>query len=474
MAEQAELDRWLRKLGSELDKKQRPLRGYQDYYDGKHNLVFATEKFKSAFGRLFEAFADNFTAVVVDSTEERMKVQGFRFPPSDDQAKADETGDKDAWRIWQANNLDADAQLAHTEQLVKSECSLLVWNDPNDEKTPSITVESALEMVVARAAGNRRKRLAAMKRWVDDSGYIFATLYLPDGIYKFRSRSKSTNSTAVNYQGIRWVPRESEITGDDAWPLANPLGVVPVIPMTNQTRLDGSGNSEIENIIPMQDAINKLGTDMLVASEFVAWPQRYIMGIELPKDPLTGQPIDSVKVGFDRLFTTKNKDARAGEFSAADFSNHIKAIEMYMNHMASTSRTPPHYFLAGMGTFPTGEAIASSESGLVAKVVRRCTHAGEAWEDALRLAFAVLDDPRKDAFTAETIWGDPSYRSEAEHIDALLKQKAMGVPDEILWEKAGYSPTEIDRIKQIRMQEALTLGNAFDPLGELPNPADAA
>lgn len=473
MADEAELSRWLRKLGAELDKKQRPLRGYQSYYDGKHNLVFATEKFRSAFGQLFQAFADNFCGVVVDSTEERMKVQGFRFPQSDTKTEPGETGDKDAWRIWQANHLDADIQLAHTEMLVKGECSLLVWNNPDDEKTPSITVESPLEMIVARAAGNRRKRLAAMKRWRDDSGYIFVTLYLPDGVYKFRSRSKSSDATAANYQNIRWVPRESAITGDDAWPLPNPLGVVPVVPMTNQTRLDGSGVSEIENLIPMQDAINKLGTDMLVASEFVAWPQRGIMGIEVPKDPITGQPVGDIQMAMTRVFTSKKENAKFVEFSAASFENHIKAIEMYMNHMASTSRTPPHYFLAGMGTFPTGEAIASSESGLVAKVVRRCTHSGESLEEALRLAFGVLEDNRQNVQTAETIWGDPSYRSEAEHIDALLKQQAMGIPDEILWEKAGYSPTEISRIKQIKMSEALTLGTAFDPLAEPPQP-DAA
>lgn len=470
MPDQAELDRWLKTLGAELDKKQKPLRGYQSYYDGQHNLVFATEKFKSAFGQLFQAFADNFCAVVVDSTEERMKIQGFRFPGADESASQTETGDKDAWRIWQANHLDADSQVAHIESLVKSESSVLVWNDPKNETTPAMTVESPLEMIVARAKGNRRNRLAALKRWVDDSGYIFATLYLPDEVYKFRSRSKTTNGSAVNYSGIRWVERERIITGDDAWPIKNPLGVVPVVPMTNQTRIDGSGVSEIENIIPMQDAINKLGTDMLVASEFVAWPQRGIMGIEVPKDPITGEPIGQIEVSMTRFFTSKTKDAKFEEFSQADFSNHIKAIEMYLNHMASTTRTPPHYFLAGMGTFPTGEAIASSESGLVAKVIRRCTHAGEVWEEALRLAFAVLDDERKNVQTAETIWGDPSYRSEAEHIDALLKQQAMGIPNEILWEKAGYSPTEIDRIKQIRMQEALTLGTAFDPLAEVPKP----
>ena len=38
---------------------------------------------------------------------------------------------------------------------------------------------------------------------------------------------------------------------------------------------------------------------------------------------------------------------------------------------------------------------------------------------------------------------------EPDHTDALVKQKSLGIPDEILWEGLGYSPQQIARIKRL-------------------------
>jgi hypothetical protein len=47
------------------------------YYDGDHSLVFATTKFRQAFGSLFAAFADNLCASVVDAAADRLQLTGF-------------------------------------------------------------------------------------------------------------------------------------------------------------------------------------------------------------------------------------------------------------------------------------------------------------------------------------------------------------------------------------------------------------
>lgn len=72
----------------------------------------------------------------------------------------------------------------------------------------------------------------------------------------------------------------------------------------------------------------------------------------------------------------------------------------------------------------------------------------------MRLCFAIEDDPRADVQTAETIWADPESRSEAQHVDALTKLRAIGVPDEQLWEDAGYSPQQIDRFKTMQSSQS--------------------
>jgi hypothetical protein len=57
----------------------------------------------------------------------------------------------------------------------------------------------------------------------------------------------------------------------------NLLGVVPVVEFCNKPTITGEGTSELADVAPLQDAVNKLYTDMLVASEFNSFKARYLM-----------------------------------------------------------------------------------------------------------------------------------------------------------------------------------------------------
>lgn len=451
-------DDWLRKLGKALDDRLTRLSILTDYYEGRHRLAYSSQRFRSAFGNLFSTFSDNFCELVVDSAEERLNVEGFRF--------SEPSGDAAAWEIWQRNAMDAESQLAHASALVNEQAYVLIWADR--EGMATMTVEAATQMIVAHSASNRRSLLAGLKRWVDDSGYLFATLYLPDRIEKYRSKGKvDPTSLYLNLETVEWEAREVD---NEAWPLPNPLGVVPIVPLVNNPRLDGTGRSEIEAVVPIQDAVNKLVADMLIASEFGSFRQRWATGIEIPADPETNEPIEPFRIAVDRLLISENEAARFGEFGQTDLAPYVKAVEMLIQHVASITRTPPHYFLASMGNFPSGESLKSAETGLVSKVRRKMRHYGEAWESVMRLAFTVEDDPKGKAVDAETIWRNPESRTEAEHVDAVLKQAALGIPQVALWEELGYTPQQIDRFKQLRAQEALEVGAAFDPFLDAPQP----
>jgi hypothetical protein len=127
---------------------------------------------------------------------------------------------------------------------------------------------------------------------------------------------------------------------------------------------------------------------------------------------------------------------------------------LLVQHIASQTRTPPHYFYLS-GNFPSGDAIKSAETGLVAKSRRKMRFYGEAWEEVMRLCFAVTGDARSKVMDAETIWGDPEYRSESELADALVKRAAIGVPRRQLWEDAGYSQTEISRFHEMELEDSM-------------------
>jgi hypothetical protein len=93
----------------------------------------------------------------------------------------------------------------------------------------------------------------------------------------------------------------------------------------------------------------------------------------------------------------------------------------------------------------------------------------------MRLAFRWLDDSRQNAVGAEVDWKDPEYRTEAEHTDSLLKKLSLGYPPQKLWEEAGETPQQIDRMRSM-IRTAAIEGALVDPLALNPNGAtpDAA
>jgi hypothetical protein len=93
-----------------------------DYYEGRHRLQFATEKYKQTFGTLFRTFCDNLCPAIIDSLVDRLSVTGFVSPdPSgadsrrDEQEPAGNPLADHAWEIWRRNQMDLRASEVHRE-----------------------------------------------------------------------------------------------------------------------------------------------------------------------------------------------------------------------------------------------------------------------------------------------------------------------------------------------------------------------
>lgn len=420
---------WITYLDSKLSGQRATAQRYANYYDSQNNtLQFAQVRFKEAFGDMFTGWSVNFCPLIVDSISERIRVTGFRM-------NDDPSADQDAWSIWQENHMDADSNACHIDSLALGSSYVTVWKDPKTGR-PTMTPESALDMYVQYRPGSRRVVSAALKRWRDDWGTEYATLWTPDEIWTSQARRAAGNSK------LRW---------EDAKREENPLGVVPVVPLQNRTRLRPDPFSELEPIIPLADAISKIAADALVASEYAAFPQRYIAGMEVEEDE-NGKAKSPFQIAIDRILVSEDPQTSFGQFQAADLGNYVKLIDNYVASMAAITRIPFHYFLIGRsGQAPSGEAITSAEAGIVAKAKERQLHFGESWEQAMRLAFKVLEDPRAEAFGAEVLWGDPEYRSQSALVDSAVKLAAgLQVPLAQLWQDVGYSPQQIERFEDLR------------------------
>lgn len=395
---------------------------YTDYYLGNHPLAFATSKFREAFGDLLRALSDNWCQLVVDASVERLKVEGFRFGEGEDAA-----ADSDAWQMWQANALDADQSMVYTESVKSGIAYVMVL--PGEAGMPQITVEDPGQCICMNAPGSRRKRLAALKTWGISDTESAAVLYLPD---RFVTLAQSGSAKSWQVEDVA----------------KNAVGIVPVVPMVNNPQITGEGVSDLEpSCLKLQDAVNKVLADMIVNSEFVAYPQRFVTGLEIPTDP-DGRPLDREQFlsSVSRLWVAEDPNVAFGELAGGDSSSYISQMETLVQHIAAQTRTPPHYLLGSSGSFPSGESLKATETGLVAKVRRKQITFGECWEEAMRLAFLYSGDQiRGKALDAEVIWADPESKIEAELVDSLVKMSTLGVPEPALWERWGASPQEIER-----------------------------
>ena len=463
----------LRTMYAEMVRRRRVIETATAYYDGDHRLAFASEKFLEAFGGLFGAFADNWCALVVDAVEERLQVQGFRVG---EEVEADSA----AKRIWEENELDLQSAMGHTDGLIQGAFYVTAWQrgdaGSDDETTPEITVEPATTAIVLAHPKMRRRRQAGLRVWTDEEGYEHAELFRPDRVYLFRSKAKRTGAIVDPFR-VQWIAEtHADLVPklDESSSMENPLGVVPMVEFLNRPRLSPSrrvgwaAHSELAAVIPIQDAANKLLADMLVASEFAAFPQRWVTGWEPDSDEETDEVIPpTFRSGAGKTWWTENAEAKFGAFPTVSIDQYVSAIELLVQHIASVSSTPPHYLRASADRL-SGESLKSAETGLVAKVRRKQRHYGAGWEEVMRIAGRIAQiDELAAAQQMETIWKDPETRTESEHVDAVSKKKDLDVPAEQLWEELGYSPEQIARFPAMRARSSITGAAA---LAELRNP----
>jgi hypothetical protein len=472
---------WLKRLLATLIARAAECNEYATFYDGHQPLAFASERFVQTYGVRFGRFPANFMPLVVDAERERLIVDGFRFGSNPE-------ADKGVWRIWQQNMLDAESQIAHEIALTKGVAFAAV--DPFNA-VPTITIEDPSETVVETSSGNRRIRRAALKVVADDDGYYRAWLYLPTEVWSWRSTTKRTDTTTVSLSTTRWTPFGFD--GDVVRP--NPLGVVPIIPLINRPRRDGTGRSEIETVMGNQLAINFLRYAALVGSDSSALPQRWAKNLEIVIDEATGQPKVPFRTGRDVLWTSRRPspdevaDYPDGAYPEVDFGQFPEAslqpfalmIRGEVGQMASNSRTPYHYLLGDPTSVPpSGESLKSSEAPLVKKVEAEQIHLGEGWEETMRVALLAAGQKTKAAAStgAETIWRDAETRNEAARTDSILKQYQAGLlPDEFALQELGYSQQQIERIRvmnaasaQARAAAPTTEPAAVPPTGVIGQP----
>lgn len=425
------LMRWIQQ---QADERRADYEVARQYYGGDHDTAITDRLKKFLPPRL--QFRDNFMNVVVDSLSERLTVLGFEIE--------DETISEWVADLWGRNRMDYMQNVVHTETVMLGDSYLLCdWDDENQR--PRWTHQMA-EMIVPHYNENTREIDWASKKWIQrpnigDEPETRLNLYYPDRVEKFVAR------------GGVWA-RYSEL--EEPWPVpwvnnsGEPIGV-PLIHFRNRPMGGDFGQSEIINVIPMQDLLNKSLIDLTMILDTLAFPQRYTLNVNHGSSRLDILP------GSVTEFHSEYDGGSVGQWNAATVDGPLKSIEALVQHIAGTTRTPQHLFQI-IGGMPSGEALKTAESGLVNKAKQRMVNFGNSWEDALMMAMRVqaafgfaLADIEEGSI--QTTWDDPETRNELAHMESLKAKMELGITKHQIWREMGYTQEQIDQMDEDNTQE---------------------
>jgi len=419
-----------------LDQQAGRARLYQQYYDNEAGIIALLEgEERRTFKDFLSESQANWCELVVNAVADRMRVIGFRF--------GSEEANETAWALWQASTMDADHGMVQKDALIAGSSFVLVQPDDSNPSGVTITAESPQQATVLYEPGNRRRRRAGYKRFHDEAGdpeRVTEVLITPEFI-------------------ATWEPWT--LRGAAQLPIVevNPAGTVSLVEIVPQPRVLGHGRSELLSATVIQDRINTTIFNRLVATDYGAFRQIWATGIKVARDVIKtdegGEAVRVVRpfdIGANRLLTNENPDGRFGAFGESTLRGYLDSVGQDVEHLAAITQTPPTYLLGHMVNL-SADAIRAAEAGLVAKIEQRALHLGESWEEVMRLALALIKNPAADNLSAEVLWADFETRSEGQRVDALVKMATLGVPREILWEKWGVTPQEIERWKALAEQE---------------------
>jgi len=368
---------WLNWLRLDDERQQADYQTYREYFNGNHNVPLTTRQ-EEYLGMSGIEFRFNFLKLPIKVLDQRLTVVGFDG--------ADGIGGEDGilstW--WAVNRMDGKQAGLHQSTAVDGDTYALVEWDV-EKNVPIITHERAYDGSASDASGDgvkvtysdssRRNIAFASKRWreVDPaSGTTWRRLniYAPEAIYKFRSSTTATS----------WSPFIEEKDAD-LWPLpwvdpnsGHPLGV-PVVHFRHNDNGSNWGLSELDDLIPIQQALNKAVIDLIEGADKTA--HQLIT--------LSGGKASTIKINPRQVLYHSSPDASWGNIPAGDIEKLIRLKNDFIATIAQISQTPLSYFQI-TGQVARAETQKTNDTGLVAKAQETAVSYGNSWEDVMYIA----------------------------------------------------------------------------------------
>jgi hypothetical protein len=153
------------------------------------------------------------------------------------------------------------------------------------------------------------------------------------------------------------------------------------------------------------------------------------------------------------------------EFGQSDLGEFRQIIEMVLQHLALTSKTPVRMFFksdrGGRGDAPSGESQLIEDEPLLDKCEDRMTRLGNKWFRVARLVAKAVDIDSD--LRGEMIWQDPRSKYSMALLGEAVKlanpKDGLGLPIQWVMKRLGLTPEDLAELQkmvqvQIKEQEA--------------------
>ena len=359
---------YMRWLAADYDEQQTRYLHLRQWYRGEQGVPLTDRQREYlATDSSFE-WSLNYLRLPVDLCVERLTVEGFDGPPG----IGGDDGVLDEW--WTSSRMDALQNQVHRAAIVDGDTYLLIeWDTENGR--PIFSHEPAFDgeegVKVHYLSNLKRDMTMASKRWgetrFNDNGAAQAVqrlnLYLPDRIEKYENTGRG------------WTPYRAN--PDDAWPIAWPIGIIPVVHFRWHDDGGNWGESELTSLVPIQMAINKAALDEMEAADRTGSQLLTLTGAVWPDD---APPVQAGNV-----LSVSSEGARWGSVPPGDLSQLRERINDYIIRAAQKSHIPLQYFQV-TGNIASSATQQADDSQLVAKVKSESVPLGNGWEDAMYIA----------------------------------------------------------------------------------------
>lgn len=425
-------------------------RTYRSYYDGVHELRFATAGFVAKHGKLFDSLRENLCPTVVTATTDRLSIETW--------------GSADADLIADEHGLSRLEHAVNTEMVRCGDAYTLTW--PGRDGKPMARYHRA-DRIIPHVDPMAPDRLDwAAKIWVlgeHPHAYARVNVYYADRVERWIMREPLTGRRLPDKPSA-WTPHRDDDGGEV---IGHTMGVVPVCWFKREAdEAESFGVSALADVIPLQDALNKGLADILVLSETYARPFWYLLNYQQPsQNPyLQYQEIASKQQGqwdpAKQQIFTHDGPGPFGQLEPPDLAPLLEKQQAIKNSIAAVAGVPQYYLSQLTGQVPSGESLRVLSSRLLAGVSRIQAATTPVWRGQAQLLGIPDPDPQ---------WRQAQQLDETERMANAQTLHAMGVALEDIVAYLDMPDAEgvIERARQQAATSAEAVGRAL-AAGQIP------